>query len=67
MVTISNCTAIRESSLALLIKLPGGREVWIPKSAIHDDSEVFDGKNNAEGKLVAQDWWAEKEQIDEVD
>jgi hypothetical protein len=34
-------------------------EIWIPKSVIHDDSEVY--KEGAEGKLVVARWFAEKE------
>lgn len=34
---------------------PGG---WIPKSVIHDDSEVFEAGHS--GKLVLHHWWAEK-------
>lgn len=32
---------------------------WVPKSVVHDDSEVW--KNEDEGKLVVKQWWAEKE------
>ncbi len=34
---------------------------WIPRSQIHDDSEVYDDKNNATGDLVVSRWFAEKE------
>ena len=36
-------------------------EAWIPRSVIHDDSEVFDAFNNARGKLVVQRWFARRE------
>lgn len=29
-------------------------EIWIPKSQIHDDSEVFEA--NTEGRLVLSEW-----------
>lgn len=32
---------------------------WLPQSAIHDDSEVWDAKNNS-GELVVKSWFAEK-------
>lgn len=33
--------------------------LWVPKRAIHDDSETWDSKNNA-GELVIQEWFAEQ-------
>lgn len=55
--------ALRESSSgkALLCELETGEERWIPKSVIHDDSEVYDAADNAEGELVVQGWFADKE------
>lgn len=51
----------RESPLALLVRLDDGREVWIPKSQISDNSEVFcEGQR---GELVVSRWFAEKEDI----
>lgn len=46
---------------ALKIELESGETVWIPKSMIHDDSEVYDADSNSEGEVVVQTWWAEKE------
>jgi hypothetical protein len=49
-----------DSGLALLVDLEDqGDRVWIPKSVIHDDSEVFDADENARGKVVVMQWWAE--------
>jgi hypothetical protein len=39
---------------------PDGREIpalWIPKSVIHGDSEVY--RKGTTGKVVVQEWWAE--------
>lgn len=36
-------------------------ETWIPRSVIHDDSEVYDALNNASGELVVVRWFARKE------
>lgn len=55
-----DCTATRETGKALLIEIEGV-EFWVPKSVIHDDSEVFDADDNATGALVVQEWWAEKQ------
>ncbi len=38
-----------------------GEEVWIPKSAIHDDSEVW--KEGQDGTLVIPLWLAEAKGI----
>lgn len=45
---------------ALFINIEG-EEKWVPKSCIHDDSEVFDGEDNSTGTLIVKRWWAEKE------
>jgi len=49
------------SGLALLCRLESGEERWIPKSMIHDDSEVYDAGDNSSGELVIKGWWAEQE------
>lgn len=33
-------------------------ETWVPKSVIHDDSEVWQTKQ--EGDLIVHAWWARK-------
>ena len=60
-VNLGDGKAVRDSGKALLVKLATGEEKWIPKSVIHDDSEVYDAGENAEGEVVVQEWWAEKE------
>jgi len=60
-VSLGDGKAVRDSGKALLVKLATGEEKWIPKSVIHDDSEVYDAEENAEGEVVVQEWWAEKE------
>lgn len=63
---IDGAKAIRETDKALLIQADffesqGNDEGtrWVPKSQIHDDSEVFE--KGHEGKLVVKKWLAEKE------
>lgn len=58
-VSFEGTRVIRESDsgLALLIEIEG-KEVWVPKSVIHDDSEVYD--EDHEGELVLKEWWAEE-------
>lgn len=58
------CTAIRETGKALHVTIPelyGGdpiNAVWVPKSQIHDDSEVYDAEEHANGMLVVSEWFA---------
>lgn len=47
---------VRTTDKALLVEIDED-EVWIPKSVIHEDSDVRD--NGDEGDLVVQLWWAE--------
>jgi hypothetical protein len=35
-------------------------DMWIPKSVIHEDSEIHD-ETTRTGKLVLKQWWAVKE------
>jgi len=51
---------VKETDRALLVRLEDGEEKWVPKSVIHDDSEVFNASTQ-EGKLVLEAWFAEKE------
>lgn len=47
--------AIRESPAALLCRIDGDNH-WIPKSHIHDDSEVY--KEGDTGTLIISEWIA---------
>jgi len=49
---------LRETEKAILVALTGSGEKWIPKSVVHDDSEVW--KKDDTGKLIVKMWWAEK-------
>lgn len=49
------CT--RDTEKALLVKIDG-KDVWIPKSVVHDDSEVYEVGH--EGEVIVRRWWAEK-------
>lgn len=56
-----NATCIRDTAKAFLIaaKDENGRpvEFWVPKSQVHDESEVYDLGHT--GTIVMKDWWAE--------
>ena len=58
-VSFEDCRVVRETDEALLVVIEG-EETWVPKSIVHDDSEVFDDGDNSEGTLVLHEWWAEQ-------
>ena len=59
-VNLGHATPVAETEKALLINLDAsGEEVWIPKSVISDDSEVYSMKSGA-GDLCVAGWWAVK-------
>lgn len=57
-VTLPDVEALKETDAALLC-LVEGKEVWIPKSVIDDDSEVWE--EGQSGDLVVHEWFATKE------
>jgi hypothetical protein len=59
--TIERAKAVRETDRALLVQADffDDGQRWIPKSQIHDDSEVFEVDH--EGKLVVNKRLADKE------
>lgn len=54
-VRLNDVRCIRETDKALLVLVEGVEE-WIPKSQVHDDSEVF--REGDEGTLVVSAWIA---------
>jgi Ser-tRNA(Ala) deacylase AlaX len=54
-------TCLSETAKAILVSV-AGKALWIPKSVLHDDSEVW--KAGDEGVLVVNEWWAEREGLD---
>lgn len=56
-VDLGSGVCIHETSLAVLVQLDDGKEpLWVPKSCVHDDSEVFE--QDDEGQFVVLEWWA---------
>lgn len=55
---ISGVKCTRATDKAILVVIDGD-EKWVPKSCLHDDSEVYD--EGDEGELAVKSWWAEKE------
>lgn len=63
--TIKDAKCVGASDKALKVRIPDPkgtttRHVWVPKSAIHDDSEVYDDRGHSFGKLVVKPWFAEQ-------
>ena len=51
-----DCEVVHETNKALLVSIPDlGCKKWIPKDAIHDDSEVY--KEDTDGELVLKSWF----------
>jgi hypothetical protein len=51
-----DCVCTRETDKAILVRCDG-KEAWIPKSQVHEDSEVYE--KDTDGKLIITLWWAE--------
>jgi hypothetical protein len=49
------CEAETKKAVCVAVRNMGGK-TWIPKSALHDNSEVY--KKGDSGKLVVHVWWA---------
>jgi hypothetical protein len=60
--TIHDAVVVHETEKALRIRSDDlEEEVWVPKSQIHDDSDVYDsGDGSGPGRLVVSKWLAEK-------
>ncbi len=59
-VGFDDCTCTRETEKAILVEIPDlSEEIWIPKWAVHDDSEVYE--MGGEGELVILERFARKE------
>ena len=58
-IEIEDCVCIAETERALQVTGVKEAAVWIPRTQIHDDSEVYCVESK--GTLVVRRWWAEKE------
>lgn len=54
-----NCKCVAVTDRAILVVDGSGAKRWVPKAAVHDDSDVYDAKDQ-EGALVVEEWFAEK-------
>jgi len=61
-VPFEDCEVVNETELAICVDIPEfDEEIWIPKSVVDDDSEVWEG--GQKGRLVVQEWFAKKESM----
>lgn len=60
-VILADVTVEHETEKAILCNIDG-EKIWIPKSQIQPDSEVFE--LGTEGFLVVSRWFAERENLD---
>lgn len=62
--TLGQGVLVRKGDRAILVKI-GGKELWIPFSVVHDDSDLHDRSDRGEqGTVVVASWWAEKKQAE---
>jgi hypothetical protein len=47
-----------QTDLAILCEGVTEDDVWVPKSQVHDDSEVY--KKDTDGTLIVSRWWADQ-------
>ncbi len=60
--TLGHAKVLAETDKALQVQVKDLKQtVWIPKSVIHDDSEVFNSTSDFEGELFVKRWFARKE------
>lgn len=58
-VAFEDAVALHATERALKVRLADGREIWIPQSQVHDDSDVYDVGHA--GRLVVTAWYAQKQ------
>ena len=53
-----HCKHATDKALLVYLEAEPTNEFWIPKSQIHDDSEVYG--ESMTGDVIVSLWWAEK-------
>ena len=59
-VYFDDVTCVAESDRSILVEI-GDEQVWLPKSQVDEDSEVF--KKDDEGRLVVTKWIAQEREL----
>lgn len=62
---LGKCEVVKETEMAILVCFDDGDyencEIWIPKSVIHDTSEVTEARDN--GELIVFKWWQDEKNL----
>ena len=56
-----NCVVRKDSDQAIYVELDSGELHWIPKSLVHDNSEVYE--MGTDGVLIIPEWLAVKKEM----
>ena len=64
-VLFEEAEALHDTDDGLKVSVGGGEPFWIPKSAIHDDSETY--KKGTSGNLIIAKWLADKNKLEGED
>lgn len=63
---LGDCVVVTETIDAILVRLADGHHRWVPKSVVHDESEVWshhDEDARGPGTLIVHEWWARSERL----
>lgn len=58
-ISLGYAECIAETEKAIKVQREDGSEFWIPKSVVHDNSEVY--ADGHDGDLVVAEWFAQKQ------
>lgn len=61
-VEFESAAGLRDTPKALLVQLSDKRHVWVPKSQISEDSEVYAPGHT--GSLLVSEWWCSREGLE---
>ena len=64
-VLFEEAKALHDTPEGLKVSVGGAEAVWIPKSAIHENSETY--QRNTEGNLIIAKWLADKLKLEGED
>mgnify|MGYP001617290261 FL=1 len=65
-VIFEDVLVVFETEKAIRVRFAGGSERWLPKSLVHEDSEVWDEENAGPGVLKLPLWFVEKEGLEDI-
>jgi len=63
-ICVEDASCEKETGAAILVEIDG-ESVWVPKSQIHEDSEVYE--EDTSGNLIVSKWWGKEKGLWEDD